>query len=410
MRRSTVSAKITRDEFSPRTKQILAERAALRCSNPECRVLTKGPTLSREGVQNAGCAAHITAAASGGPRFDPSLTSKERKVPSNGIWLCRNCGERVDDDEPRYSTPMLRKWKADIELEVERALGHPAPLKPEAHAELSWVVGEEVVDPLVLEFHAAESSYDEALRRKFDAEEIDELAPDLQERCREFNDTVDRYCKEVGDRREVESAWLREEDDAVEITLELYNPGTEPLRNARVFATLPDGFSLANDDKPVQNPRIPDPPARPKDIDNRLNPGLDKVMTMMARIERSTALPVGLGSFDKFNLSSANFLPSVQVPVVASQYWGLDIDGNTIEGFRRSLTHNLRHVFDEQVRIIPPEQPGTYTASYTIHADNLPVPVNGKLTLEVVEAQEEPPSPEVDEGSSKTRSPSDDVS
>ena len=69
-------------------------------------------------------AAHITAAAKGGPRYDNNMTSQERKAYENGIWLCQSCSKLIDSDVQRYSTDKLKKWKeiseqmAVLELET----------------------------------------------------------------------------------------------------------------------------------------------------------------------------------------------------------------------------------------------------------------------------------------------------
>ncbi|HLP57304.1 MAG TPA: hypothetical protein VK186_00675 [Candidatus Deferrimicrobium sp.] len=103
-----------RDEFSQNTKRILAERAGQRCSNPKCVRSTSGPSDYKTNESTLmGKAAHITAAAEGGPRYDPSLTSEQRKSQDNGIWLCAECADRVDkpENEDRYPVELLRNWK-----------------------------------------------------------------------------------------------------------------------------------------------------------------------------------------------------------------------------------------------------------------------------------------------------------
>jgi hypothetical protein len=100
-----------RDDFPESVKAKLAKRAGHRCSNPDCRQPTSGPSLSTTGTVNMGVAAHLTAASPGGARHDPSLTSKERKSYVNGIWLCQYCGSLVDKDEDFYRIELLRAWK-----------------------------------------------------------------------------------------------------------------------------------------------------------------------------------------------------------------------------------------------------------------------------------------------------------
>lgn len=53
-----------RDDFSPKTKQILSDRVGGRCSYPGCGQVTTGPNLYDPAKKiNTGVAAHITAAA-----------------------------------------------------------------------------------------------------------------------------------------------------------------------------------------------------------------------------------------------------------------------------------------------------------------------------------------------------------
>lgn len=107
-----------RDNFSAKTIRILQSRVACRCSNPECRKPTIGPALEEDRSVNVGVAAHITAAAEGGPRYDIRLKPEDRKAGENGIWLCQICAKLIDSDVSRFTTDILRGWKKQA---VERA-------------------------------------------------------------------------------------------------------------------------------------------------------------------------------------------------------------------------------------------------------------------------------------------------
>ena len=115
------------NEFTEKTKQQLCRRVASRCGNPGCARVTTGPHTDSEGAVSIGKAAHITACASGGPRYDASLTSGRRSSAENGIWLCSACHDLVDADPERYPTSLLRDWKRETEetvfgeLEQERS-------------------------------------------------------------------------------------------------------------------------------------------------------------------------------------------------------------------------------------------------------------------------------------------------
>ena len=105
----------SRDDFSTTTKNALANRVGQKCSNPECRRSTSGPNSDPQKYINIGIASHICAAAQGGPRYDESMTSEERKSFNNGIWLCQTCSKLIDTDIIRYSKDVLTSWKDNAE-------------------------------------------------------------------------------------------------------------------------------------------------------------------------------------------------------------------------------------------------------------------------------------------------------
>jgi hypothetical protein len=106
-----------RDEFSRHVKLLLAKRAGYRCS--VCGKATIGPATDPDRALSDGMAAHITAAAANGPRYDASLTSQQRSSAANGIWVCRMHGNEIDADTPGYSVAVLRGSKR-IREEVAR--------------------------------------------------------------------------------------------------------------------------------------------------------------------------------------------------------------------------------------------------------------------------------------------------
>lgn len=117
-----------RDDFSRKTKDILAKRVANVCSNPGCHVQTIGPDEGDAGTVNIGVAAHIAAASSGGPRYDPFMTPEERSGIDNGIWLCQNCAHLIDANPSAYSVELLHQWKEQTEREARASLGRRCSL------------------------------------------------------------------------------------------------------------------------------------------------------------------------------------------------------------------------------------------------------------------------------------------
>jgi len=119
------------NDFLQPTKDILAKRAGQKCSNPSCRCPTAGPHSDDARAVNVGEAAHIRGARPGSARYDPAMTSDERRVITNGIWLCRSCAALVDRDESRYSVEGLYKWKREHEADQLALIGGTPALSEE---------------------------------------------------------------------------------------------------------------------------------------------------------------------------------------------------------------------------------------------------------------------------------------
>jgi len=113
-----------RDNFPARIVDVLAKRASYICSNPECKALTVCPsdTISDKSIY-IGEAAHITAAASSGPRYDESLTVEERCSIENAIFLCSSCATMIDKNKGiDFTKEVLRNWKLQHEAWVRSNL------------------------------------------------------------------------------------------------------------------------------------------------------------------------------------------------------------------------------------------------------------------------------------------------
>ncbi|MGN6105514.1 MAG: hypothetical protein ACTHU0_10450 [Kofleriaceae bacterium] len=130
-------AKRTRDNFSESVRERLAGEVGYRCSMPDCGVPTIGPSDTEpRGVSNSGVAAHITAAAPGGPRYDASLTPAERSSNENGIHCCAKHARIVDNDPTAYTAAQLRQWKADA-VDLQRRAHSTGDIDPNGRVKLS---------------------------------------------------------------------------------------------------------------------------------------------------------------------------------------------------------------------------------------------------------------------------------
>ncbi|MBC3229988.1 NACHT domain-containing protein [Serratia fonticola] len=117
-------AKNNRDDFSERTKLQIAKRVGWLCSFPLCRKWTVGATSDGEGEINIGTAAHICAAAPGGPRYDGNMSQEERSSVRNGMWMCRDHGKAIDSSDPEFTVEKLRRWKREAEIEAWKRVLH----------------------------------------------------------------------------------------------------------------------------------------------------------------------------------------------------------------------------------------------------------------------------------------------
>ena len=162
-----------RDDFNQTTKDRLARRVGWRCSDPGCRRLTCGPHSQPDRTVSIGVAAHITAAAPGGPRYDHTLTAEIRTSIANGIWLCQDCAKLIDSDTERYGVESLKAWKIAAETAVRQELEGQHSLRHD---------GPELVDKIDELVVASQRNADQvealkALLRRYTNRLIDNLTP-----------------------------------------------------------------------------------------------------------------------------------------------------------------------------------------------------------------------------------------
>lgn len=131
-----------RDEFTEKTKLQIAKRAGWLCSDPSCCRSTIGSNSDGNGEINLGTAAHICAAAPGGPRYDENMTREQRISPDNGIWMCRLHGTAVDAKDSKFTVELLHKWKAQAQEDSwRRVLYNEMPHRPVTQAPFEGDLG-----------------------------------------------------------------------------------------------------------------------------------------------------------------------------------------------------------------------------------------------------------------------------
>jgi len=118
------AASSKRDNFLASVRHDLAKRVAHRCSL--CDAQTIGPKGKGTGSYDTGRAAHIKAAAAGGPRYDENQTPEERRSFENGIWCCATCADKIDSDHSSYSVEFLLAEKAAAEKRSDARVGKSA--------------------------------------------------------------------------------------------------------------------------------------------------------------------------------------------------------------------------------------------------------------------------------------------
>lgn len=117
---------MSRDNFTSATKSALARNVHFRCVYPGCPNVTHAST-PHGGNVNVGQAAHISAAAAGGPRFDEELTPAQRRAYENGAWLCAIHAKLVDDDPITFPHETMQLWQRTMEASARDAI-YGAPM------------------------------------------------------------------------------------------------------------------------------------------------------------------------------------------------------------------------------------------------------------------------------------------
>lgn len=111
-----------KNEFSEKVKNLVGRSVGFRCCFPNCNKLLISRKKSTPEIINIAEYAHISAASSGGPRYDPSLTSEEIKSYDNCIVLCGVHHHVVDMNPTEYPVDKLKNWKAIAEERARKEM------------------------------------------------------------------------------------------------------------------------------------------------------------------------------------------------------------------------------------------------------------------------------------------------
>jgi hypothetical protein len=103
---------VTRDNFTPYTKQLLGQAVGFNCVRPGCAKPVTAYDSESGSIKSISTAAHDAGAAEGGPRYDASMTPEQRKAYENGALLCPTCARLVDVDVDRFPPGILVMWQS----------------------------------------------------------------------------------------------------------------------------------------------------------------------------------------------------------------------------------------------------------------------------------------------------------
>jgi len=107
--------------------ELLWGLAAARCAYPNCKRVLVAEGTSSDPSAVIGKIAHIHARSDYGPRANPALSIEQRRSYENLILLCPTHHDLVDSQPATYTAEMLRSWKTEHELWVQKSLAQHIP-------------------------------------------------------------------------------------------------------------------------------------------------------------------------------------------------------------------------------------------------------------------------------------------
>jgi hypothetical protein len=125
--------------FSASVCSQLSRRVGGACS--VCHAATTGPHSDPARSVNVGEGAHISGEKPAAARYDSALSEEYVSSAQNGIWVCRSCHKKIDDDAVRYTVAHLNQIKAEAETNADLAVGVAMPTDDPMRTLLSTVEG-----------------------------------------------------------------------------------------------------------------------------------------------------------------------------------------------------------------------------------------------------------------------------
>jgi hypothetical protein len=239
-----IPKKTSRHNFTQETVNKLRRRAGNICSNPDCYKQTLEPQINNEEkTTDTGIAAHICAASENGPRYDKSMSEKDRKHISNAVWLCSHCATKIDREYSAYSVALLKQWKKSAEERIRINSNKRLYTEEEAEIKTHRTLFQSIGLSLPERFNYSLTEIAKAINKQ-----ISELDPRLDVKYSHING-----CNHF----EIRSTQLKADDDPILFKIipsdpdqhkskleELYYHGRAVTFDVNEFTTNSDGLNL----------------------------------------------------------------------------------------------------------------------------------------------------------------------
>lgn len=118
---------MARDNFSSSTKNLLGLAVGFTCVRPGCAKPTTALAQNSNAILRIDIAAHDSAAAPAGPRYDETITPEQRKAYENGAHLCPTCARLVDVDQEQFPVGTLARWQKNAAEYRQFRMHNPHP-------------------------------------------------------------------------------------------------------------------------------------------------------------------------------------------------------------------------------------------------------------------------------------------